>query len=125
MFSPRGPYWFFLNSSCRRSPSGCSPASAFTPVRYCLKRNAPCHAVDPEMPEPEFMPARLGVAQNGDRAVRDHGELLHVVGEGVDLHAIDLVTREGSAQGVNAYVLGLNVASGFVDLPIQLCGFDL
>ena len=65
------------------------------------------------------------MAQNGNRALRDLGELLHEAREGVDLRAIDLVTREGSAQGVDAYVLGLDVAGGFVDLPVELSGLDL
>ena len=33
---------------------------ALTPLRYCRNRNAPCQAVEPEMPEPEAMPCRLG-----------------------------------------------------------------
>jgi hypothetical protein len=30
------------------------------PLRYCRKRKAPCQAVEPEMPEPEAMPCKLG-----------------------------------------------------------------
>jgi hypothetical protein len=33
------------------------------------------------------------------------GDLLHVAGEGVDLHAVDFITRKGPAKGVDAYVL--------------------
>ena len=36
------------------------PAFGPAPLRYCRKRNAPCQAVEPEMPEPELMPCRLG-----------------------------------------------------------------
>ena len=33
---------------------------SLTPLRYCRNRKAPCQAVEPEMPEPDAMPARLG-----------------------------------------------------------------
>src|SRR5262245_8140058 len=60
MLSDFGPYWFFLNSSWGRSLSGCSPLSSLGLVRYCRKRNAPCQAVEPERPEPDEMPDKLG-----------------------------------------------------------------
>ncbi len=37
-----------------------SAAGALTPLRYCRNRNAPCQAVEPDSPEPDAMPARLG-----------------------------------------------------------------
>jgi hypothetical protein len=36
------------------------------------------------------------MAQDGDGAARNHGDGLHVRGEGVDLHAVDLVASEGA-----------------------------
>ena len=36
------------------------------------------------------------MAQDGDGAARNHGDGLHVHGEGVDLHAVDLVASEGT-----------------------------
>ena len=37
-----------------------SASGALTPLRYCRNRNAPCQAVEPDSPEPDAMPARLG-----------------------------------------------------------------
>src|ERR1700752_3342984 len=108
MFSPRGPYWFFLNSSSRRSLSGCSPSLALTPLRYCRNRNAPCQAVDPERPEPELMPCR-GMAEDRARTLRHHRQRLHVHREGVDLNAVDLIARKRPGQRVDRDVLWLDV----------------
>ena len=56
------------------------------------------------------------MAEHGDRAVRHHRQRLHVHGEGVDLYAVDLVTGEGAGQSVDADILRLDVAGGFVEL---------
>ena len=59
------------------------------------------------------------MAQHGDRAAGDHGQRLHVHGEGIDLHAIDLVAGEGAGQRVDADVLRLDVAGRLVELAIE------
>ena len=56
------------------------------------------------------------MAEHGHRAARDHRQRLHVHGEGVDLHAVDLVAGEGARQRVDADIFGLDVASRFVEL---------
>jgi hypothetical protein len=55
----------------------------------------------------------------GDRPARHHGERLHGIGEAIDLDAIDLIAGEGAGQGVNRDILGLDVARGFEQLPIE------
>jgi hypothetical protein len=50
------------------------------------------------------------MAQDRDGAARHHGERLHVHGESVHLHPIDLIAGEGAAQRVDADVLRLDVA---------------
>ena len=46
-------------------------------------------------------------------------------GEGVDLHAVDLVAGESAGQGIDADVLRLEVAGGFVELAIERGRLDL
>lgn len=41
-------------------------------VKYWRNRNAPCQAVEPEMPVPDFMPSKLGCA----RTVTDPSETI-------------------------------------------------
>jgi hypothetical protein len=48
-----------------------------------------------------------------------------MVGEGVDLDAVNLVPGEGSRQGINRDVLRLDVACGFVKLPIEVRRLNL
>jgi hypothetical protein len=54
------------------------------------------------------------MAEHGDGAVRHHCQGLHVHGEGIDLHAINLVAGEGARQRVDGDVFRLDVAGGFV-----------
>src|SRR5208337_2259632 len=63
--------------------------------------------------------AQARMAQDRDRAARDHGKRLHVHGEGVDLHAVDLVACEGAGEGIDADVLGFDIACSLVELAIE------
>jgi hypothetical protein len=47
-----------------------------------------------------------------------------VIGELIDLSAFNLAAGKGAAQRIDANVLRLDVAGGFVDLPVQLRGLD-
>jgi len=64
------------------------------------------------------------VGQHRDRATSDHGQSLHVHGEGVDLHAIDLAAGKGARQRIDADVLRLDVAGPFIELAIELGHLD-
>ena len=125
MVSPVGPYWFFLNSSSRRSLSGCSPSLGLDALEV--------------LPEPESaVPSRRAgyagarrnarqarMAQHRYRTAGDHRQCLHVHGEGIDLHAVNLVAGESAGQRVDADILRLDVARGFVELAIERRHLDL
>jgi len=64
------------------------------------------------------------MAQHSDRAAGHHSQCLHVHGEGVDLHPVDLIAGEGAGQRVDADVFGFDVARGLVELAIQAGYFD-
>ena len=65
------------------------------------------------------------MAQHGHRAAGNHRQGLHVHGEGIDLHAVDLVAGKGAGQRVDADIFRLDVAGGFVELPIEWRYLDL
>src|SRR5262249_53868865 len=65
------------------------------------------------------------MAQHRHRTFRHHGERLHMHGEAVDLHAVDLATSKGPAQRVDADVLRFEVAGGLVDLAVKARYLDL
>jgi hypothetical protein len=65
----------------------------------------------------------IRVTQDCDRSFGDHSQRLHARGKTVDLSAINLVASEGARQCIDADILRLNVAGGFVDLLIKRSSF--
>ena len=65
------------------------------------------------------------MAENGDRALGDHRERLHVHGEAIDLYAVDLTSRECAGQRIDGDVFRLDVACGLVELAIEAGRLDL
>jgi hypothetical protein len=41
------------------------------------------------------------------------------IGEAIDLHAVDLVVCEGAGEGIDADVLGFDIARSLVELAIE------
>ena len=64
------------------------------------------------------------MTQYRDRTTSGLSESLHVIGELINLNAVDLIPGKGTAQRIDADVLRLDVSGGFMDLPIQLRRFD-
>ena len=64
------------------------------------------------------------MAEYGDRTARHHGQGLHVHGEGIDLYTVNLVASECAGQGIYADIFRLNVARGFIELPVKIGDFD-
>jgi hypothetical protein len=65
------------------------------------------------------------MAQDRNGAAGDHCQRLHVVGEHIDLHAIDLVAGKGAGQSIDADILRLDVACLLIELAIEIGYFDL
>lgn len=64
------------------------------------------------------------MAEYGDGAASNLGKRLHVIGEAIDLSAINLTADEGARQRVDADVLRLEIPSGLIELAIKIGRLD-
>ena len=65
------------------------------------------------------------MTENCNGATGSFCKSLHVIGKGVHLYAVALIASKGAAQCIDADVLRLDVASGFVELRVERCCLDL